>query len=99
MKIDPLALVQAIERYLVVRGYGGIRTDSEEDSEEDIDNIDTAAMISMVRKFTFDCFLAKLRCLDFSGRNQAQVAIPYRRPCFAIYDDSLPSDSSILAAR
>lgn len=49
MKIDPLALVQAIERYLVVRGYGGIRTDSEEDSEEDIDNIDTAAMISMVR--------------------------------------------------
>lgn len=48
VKIDPLALVQAIERYLVVRGYGGIRTDSEEDSEEDIDNIDTAAMISMV---------------------------------------------------
>lgn len=33
----------------MVRGYGGIRTDSEEDSEEDIDNIDTAAMISMVR--------------------------------------------------
>lgn len=48
VKIDPLALVQAIERYLVVRGYGGIRTDSEEDSEEDIDNIDTAVMISMV---------------------------------------------------
>ncbi|CAO1401704.1 unnamed protein product [Diamesa hyperborea] len=47
VKIDPLALVQAIERYLVVRGYGGIRTDSEEDSEEDIDNIDTAVMISM----------------------------------------------------
>ncbi|CRK99378.1 CLUMA_CG012674, isoform A [Clunio marinus] len=47
VKIDPLALVQAIERYLVIRGYGGIRTDSEEDSEEDIDNIDTAAMISM----------------------------------------------------
>ena len=42
--------MQAIERYLVVRGYGGIRTDSEEDSEEDIDNIDTAAMISMVSK-------------------------------------------------
>jgi len=48
VKIDPLALVQAIERYLVVRGYGGIRAESEEDSEEDIDNIDTAAMISMV---------------------------------------------------
>lgn len=53
MKIDPLALVQAIERYLVVRGYGGIRTDSEEDSEEDIDNIDTAAMISMVCSMAF----------------------------------------------
>uniref|UniRef100_A0A1Q3F208 E3 ubiquitin-protein ligase n=1 Tax=Culex tarsalis TaxID=7177 RepID=A0A1Q3F208_CULTA len=47
VKIDPLALVQAIERYLVVRGYGGIRVDSEEDSEEDIDNIDAAAMITM----------------------------------------------------
>lgn len=56
VKIDPLALVQAIERYLVVRGYGGIRTDSEEDSEEDIDNIDTAAMISMVR-FNFKTIL------------------------------------------
>lgn len=51
VKIDPLALVQAIERYLVVRGYGGIRIDSEEDSEEDIDNIDTAVMISMVSFF------------------------------------------------
>ena len=58
VKIDPLALVQAIERYLVVRGYGGIRTDSEEDSEEDIDNIDTAAMITMVVMFCiprFEC--------------------------------------------
>lgn len=57
VKIDPLALVQAIERYLVVRGYGGIRIDSEEDSEEDIDNIDTAVMISMVNCFVFAlCF-------------------------------------------
>uniref|UniRef100_A0A336LPI2 E3 ubiquitin-protein ligase n=1 Tax=Culicoides sonorensis TaxID=179676 RepID=A0A336LPI2_CULSO len=46
VKIDPLALVQAIERYLVIRGYGGIRVDSEEDSEDDIDNIDAAAMIT-----------------------------------------------------
>lgn len=43
MKIDPLALVQAIERYLVVRGYARLRDkdlgDSEEDnSEEDIDD-------------------------------------------------------------
>ncbi|KAG9343628.1 hypothetical protein JZ751_013798 [Albula glossodonta] len=34
VKIDPLALVQAIERYLVVRGYGRIRED-DQDSEED----------------------------------------------------------------
>jgi len=43
VKIDPLALVQAIERYLVVRGYSRIRDkdsgDSDEDnSEEDIDD-------------------------------------------------------------
>lgn len=44
VKIDPLALVQAIERYLVVRGYGGIRADSEDDSEEDIDD-NVAAVI------------------------------------------------------
>lgn len=51
VKIDPLALVQAIERYLVIRGYGGIRVDSEEDSEDDIDNIDAAAMITQVSSF------------------------------------------------
>ncbi|CAN9511048.1 unnamed protein product [Ophioblennius macclurei] len=34
VKIDPLALVQAIERYLVVRGYGRIRED-DEDSDDD----------------------------------------------------------------
>lgn len=43
MKIDPLALVQAIERYLVVRGYGRLKDkdsgDSDDDnSEEDIDD-------------------------------------------------------------
>uniref|UniRef100_A0A1B0C8C6 E3 ubiquitin-protein ligase n=2 Tax=Lutzomyia longipalpis TaxID=7200 RepID=A0A1B0C8C6_LUTLO len=46
VKIDPLALVQAIERYLVVRGYGGIRVDSEEDSEEDIDDNVAAVVMS-----------------------------------------------------
>ncbi|XP_037922680.1 E3 ubiquitin-protein ligase TRIP12 isoform X3 [Hermetia illucens] len=45
VKIDPLALVQAIERYLVVRGYGGIRGDSEDDSEEDMD--DNVAAVAM----------------------------------------------------
>ncbi|XP_033112984.1 E3 ubiquitin-protein ligase TRIP12-like isoform X2 [Anneissia japonica] len=40
VKIDPLALVQAIERYLVVRGYGRVRhddDDSDDASDEDID--------------------------------------------------------------
>lgn len=51
MKIDPLALVQAIERYLVVRGYARIRdkesAESDDDnSEEDID--DTLVIISSV---------------------------------------------------
>lgn len=43
MKIDPLALVQAIERYLVVRGYGRLRDkdagdSDDENSEDDIDD-------------------------------------------------------------
>ena len=43
VKVDPLALVQTIERYLMVRGYGRIR-DSEamvsddDNSEDDIDD-------------------------------------------------------------
>ncbi|CAH1991222.1 unnamed protein product [Acanthoscelides obtectus] len=49
VKIDPLALVQAIERYLVVRGYGRLKdkdsADSDDgDSDDDID--DTLIMIS-----------------------------------------------------
>lgn len=51
MKIDPLALVQAIERYLVVRGYGRIRdkdsADSDDgDSDDDIDDTLAAVVIS-----------------------------------------------------
>ena len=43
MKIDPLALVQAIERYLMVRGYGRIRdaesmVSDDDNSEDDIDD-------------------------------------------------------------
>lgn len=67
-------MVQAIERYLVVRGYGGIRTDSEEDSEEDIDNIDTAAMISMVISDTLLNLIKeviKSFILNQTGRNEA----------------------------
>ncbi|XP_026839981.1 E3 ubiquitin-protein ligase TRIP12 isoform X1 [Drosophila persimilis] len=47
VKIDPLAMVQAIERYLVVRGYGGIRADSDDDSEDDLD--DNVAAVVMTQ--------------------------------------------------
>ncbi|XP_050045361.1 E3 ubiquitin-protein ligase TRIP12 isoform X2 [Dermacentor andersoni] len=51
VKIDPLALVQAIERYLVIRGYGRIRDEDdggsdEENSDEDIDDTMAAMMIN-----------------------------------------------------
>jgi E3 ubiquitin-protein ligase TRIP12 len=45
-----LALVQAIERYLVVRGYGRLRdkdtVDSDDETEEDIDDTLAAVVIS-----------------------------------------------------
>lgn len=42
VKIDPLALVQAIERYLVVRGFAHIRenTQSKSDDDNSDDDID-----------------------------------------------------------
>ncbi|XP_076254826.1 E3 ubiquitin-protein ligase ctrip isoform X2 [Rhynchophorus ferrugineus] len=51
VKIDPLALVQAIERYLVVRGFGRLRdkdsTESDDgDSDTDIDDTLAAVGIS-----------------------------------------------------
>ncbi|CAH1114025.1 unnamed protein product [Psylliodes chrysocephalus] len=51
VKIDPLALVQAIERYLVVRGYGRLRdkdsADSDDgDSDDDIDDTLASVVIS-----------------------------------------------------
>lgn len=51
VKIDPLALVQAIERYLVTRGYGRVRDDDdktsdEDNSDEDIDDPMAAVIIS-----------------------------------------------------
>uniref|UniRef100_A0A8C8GKX7 E3 ubiquitin-protein ligase n=1 Tax=Oncorhynchus tshawytscha TaxID=74940 RepID=A0A8C8GKX7_ONCTS len=48
VKIDPLALVQAIERYLVVRGYGRIR---EEDEDSDDDGSDDEIDESLVRGY------------------------------------------------
>ena len=48
MKIDPLALVQAIERYLVMRGYGRIRPEGDEEGSDD-DNSDEDVDDTMVR--------------------------------------------------
>ncbi|KAF8784377.1 E3 ubiquitin-protein ligase TRIP12 like protein [Argiope bruennichi] len=51
VKIDPLALVQAIERYLVIRGYGRVKDDEDdgsddENSDDDIDDTMAAMMIN-----------------------------------------------------
>lgn len=51
VKIDPLALVQAIERYLLTRGYGRIREEDdnlsdEDNSDDDIDDTMAAVIIS-----------------------------------------------------
>ncbi|RZF46922.1 hypothetical protein LSTR_LSTR013234 [Laodelphax striatellus] len=51
VKIDPLALVQAIERYLVVRGYArhhdkDVGETDDDNSEEDIDDTLAAVVIS-----------------------------------------------------
>ncbi|XP_013418116.1 E3 ubiquitin-protein ligase TRIP12 isoform X2 [Lingula anatina] len=52
VKIDPLALVQAIERYLVMRGYGRIRPDADdensddENSDDDLDDTRAAVFLT-----------------------------------------------------
>lgn len=52
VKIDPLALVQAIERYLVIRGYGRSKPDGDDDisddenSDDDVDDTMAAVFIS-----------------------------------------------------
>ncbi|KAF7989932.1 hypothetical protein HCN44_008606 [Aphidius gifuensis] len=55
VKIDPLALVQAIERYLMVRGYGRIRDNDtlisdDDNSDDDIDDTLAAVVISQGSK-------------------------------------------------
>lgn len=48
VKIDPLALVQAIERYLVIRGYGRSKPDGDDDISDD-ENSDDDVDDTMVR--------------------------------------------------
>ena len=58
VKIDPLALVQAIERYLMVRGYGRIReaesmVSDDDNSEDDID--DTLVIFMCIYMYIYIC--------------------------------------------
>lgn len=51
VKIDPLALVQAIERYLIMRGYGRLKdadddNSDDDNSDEDLDDTMAAVFIS-----------------------------------------------------
>lgn len=76
MKIDPLALVQAIERYLVVRGYGRLKDkdtgDSDDDnSEEDIDD----TLVSLL-----SCIKIQIRILTWPDRIVRHVCVVLVNP-------------------
>jgi E3 ubiquitin-protein ligase TRIP12 len=63
VKIDPLALVQAIERYLVIRGYGKIRDDDDDGSDDDISDEE------------FDDNMAAMMINQNQGRHRLQFLI------------------------
>uniref|UniRef100_A0A674C2W0 E3 ubiquitin-protein ligase n=1 Tax=Salmo trutta TaxID=8032 RepID=A0A674C2W0_SALTR len=50
VKIDPLALVQAIERYLVVRGYGRIREEDEDSDDDGSDDEIDESLVHALRR-------------------------------------------------
>ena len=65
VKIDPLALVQAIEKYLVVRGYGRLRdkdlADSDDDnSEDDVDDSLVFSLLVLIKELSIK-FLLEIR--------------------------------------
>lgn len=62
VKIDPLALVSAIERYLVVRGYGRLREVSSDEVNSDDDNSDE----------DFDDNMAAMMISQGQGRHKLQ---------------------------
>uniref|UniRef100_A0A672R889 E3 ubiquitin-protein ligase n=1 Tax=Sinocyclocheilus grahami TaxID=75366 RepID=A0A672R889_SINGR len=93
VKIDPLALVQAIERYLVVRGYGRIR---EEDEDSDDDGSDDEIDESLVRMIVLMMMYKPVRedeegCKDAVGgkRGRAQTAPTKTSPRNAKKQDEL----------
>lgn len=52
--MDPLALVQAIERYLVIRGYGRLRDEDDDNSDDDNSDEDIDdTLVSSASIFTF----------------------------------------------
>ena len=63
VKIDPLALVQAIERYLVIRGYGKIRDEDDDASDDDISDEE------------FDDNMAAMMISQNQGRHRLQFFI------------------------
>lgn len=61
VKIDPLALVQAIERYLVIRGYGRSKPDGDDDISDD-ENSDDDVDDTMVRA-SYSISISKIEIL------------------------------------
>ncbi|KAK8379306.1 hypothetical protein O3P69_019292 [Scylla paramamosain] len=88
VKVDPLALVQAVERYLVIRGYGRLRDEDddnsdEDNSDEDID--DTLAAVSVNQSSSSH----KLQFL------MGEAVLPYNMTVYqAIRQHSTPTDAS-----
>jgi len=64
VKIDPLALVQAIERYLVVRGYGRVR---EDDEDSDDDGSDEEIDESLVRCYSHHVVMHTFSAWSLNG--------------------------------
>jgi E3 ubiquitin-protein ligase TRIP12 len=63
VKIDPLALVQAIERYLVVRGYGRLKDKDSGDSDDDNSEVDIDdTLVSQVAAINYrvECLLGHI---------------------------------------
>uniref|UniRef100_A0A8C8DQT1 E3 ubiquitin-protein ligase n=1 Tax=Oryzias sinensis TaxID=183150 RepID=A0A8C8DQT1_9TELE len=100
VKIDPLALVQAIERYLVVRGYGRIR-EEDEDSDDDgsDDEIDESLVCHSFYTFCPVCRYKPVREDEDGGkdavggkRGRAQTAPTKTSPRNAKKQDELWHD-------
>lgn len=88
VKVDPLALVQAIERYLVIRGYGRLRDEDDDNSDDDNSDED------------IDDTLAAVSVNQSSSSHKLQFVmgdhvLPYNMTVYqAIRQFSSPSDAS-----